>query len=68
MANSKQVSESRRDFLRKAGATGGVAAVAVSAPGAVLAETAPEQSAAADKPEGYRLTEHVLAYYKSATR
>jgi hypothetical protein len=68
MAKDKQISQSRREFLQKAGATGGVAAAAVSIPGAVLAETPTQENSTADAPEGYRLTKHILAYYKSATR
>jgi hypothetical protein len=67
MKESKQnVSQSRRKFLRDAGATGGLAAVAASAPGIALAEGS-EEGAATEKPsEGYRLTQHILDYYKSA--
>jgi len=66
MKNSKQqVSQSRRRFLRNAGVSGGVAAVTATAPGVVLAE-APQADASQKPEEGYRLSEHVLAYYKSA--
>jgi len=66
MTDSKQqVSQSRRKFLRDASVTGGIAAVAAGAPGMVLAETAGEGGE--QKPsEGYRLTQHILDYYKSA--
>lgn len=66
MKNPKQqVSQSRRKFLRDAGVTGGIAAVAATAPGMALADTV--ESDAEQKPEqGYRLTKHILAYYKSA--
>jgi len=61
----QQVSQSRRKFLRDASVTGGIAAVAAGAPGMALAETADE--AGEQKPtEGYRLTQHILDYYKSA--
>ena len=54
----------RRKFLRGSLATGaGVAAVAV-APGQAMAEATREEESKENK--GYRLTEHVLAYYKSA--
>jgi hypothetical protein len=57
--------QSRRKFLRDAGATGGLAAVAASAPGIALAEAGAEDGG--QKPgEGYRLTQHILDYYKSA--
>jgi hypothetical protein len=66
MKNPKQqVSQSRREFLRDAGVSGGIAAVAVTTPGVALAEA--EDSGTEHKPrEGYRLTKHILAYYKSA--
>lgn len=66
MKDSKQqVSQSRRRFLREAGVTGGIAAVAAGAPGIVLAESTTESTE--QKPEqGYRLTQHILDYYKSA--
>jgi hypothetical protein len=61
----QQVSHSRRQFLRDAGVAGGAAAVAASAPGIALAEDSGE--VAEQKPaEGYRLTKHILDYYKSA--
>jgi nitrous oxide reductase len=63
--SKQQVSQSRRKFLRDAGIAGGAAAVAAGSPGVVLAEDVKET--AAQKPtEGYRLTKHVLDYYKSA--
>jgi len=54
---------SRRSFLRGSAATGLGIAVAASLPGtAAAAETAqPEQ----DVRKGYRLTSHVLEYYKT---
>jgi hypothetical protein len=61
----QQVSQSRRKFLRDAGVTGGVAAIAASAPGVALAEN--NGDGTEQKPhEGYRLTKHILDYYKSA--
>ncbi len=66
MKQSKHpISQSRRRFLRDAGITGGAAAVAASAPGIALADTTAER-AAEPSTEGYRLTAHILAYYKSA--
>ena len=65
MKEKQQVSQSRRKFLRDAGVSGGVAAIAVTGPGAVLAETAGDQTEP-EKREGYRLTKHILDYYKSA--
>lgn len=68
MKKSKDtISQSRREFLRNAGKTGGLAAAAAVAPGAALAGT---QEAPVDdkqtKKDGYRLTQHILDYYKSA--
>lgn len=61
----QQVSQSRRRFLRDAGTTGGIAAVAAGAPGIALA--AGSEGDTAQRPEeGYRLTQHILDYYKSA--
>ena len=54
----------RRNFLLAAGLGGaGVAAAVVSnaRKGKKVAEAAPE----ADKPSGYRASEHVLKYYKT---
>ncbi|MGD8957529.1 MAG: twin-arginine translocation signal domain-containing protein [Chromatiaceae bacterium] len=61
----QQVSQTRRKFLRDVGVSGGIAAAAAAAPGIALAEV-PEDRTDKDQREGYRLTEHVLAYYKSA--
>ena len=59
-------STGRRQFLRRAAATTGAAAVAATSTTLVAAEveaaTEPEQEAE----EGYRLTQHILDYYKSA--
>ncbi len=61
----QQVSQSRRKFLRDAGITGGVAAVAATAPGAAIAEV--DEGGSEQQPnKGYRLTKHILDYYKSA--
>ena len=65
MKNPKQqVSKSRRKFLRDAGVSGGIAAVAATTPAVALADT--EEAGSEQKPtEGYRLTKHILDYYKS---
>lgn len=65
MKNPKQqVSQSRRRFLRDAGVAGGVATVTATAPGVALSATA--EAGDDKKPdEGYRLTKHILDYYKS---
>jgi hypothetical protein len=66
MKNPKQqVSQSRRKFLRDAGVSGGIAAVAATAPGVTLAKN-PQSDVDNKADEGYRLSEHILAYYKSA--
>ena len=60
-----QTSLSRRKFLRNAAISGGVAAASVTAPGIATAEST--ESAGEDQPqEGYRLTQHIIDYYKSA--
>jgi uncharacterized protein YbjT (DUF2867 family) len=52
----------RRNFLRTSAATGLGAAVAAALPGAAAAaEAAPEP----EEGKGYRLTRHVLDYYKT---
>ena len=62
----QQVSQTRRKFLRDAGISGGIAAAAAATPGIALGQ-AEDSGSAEEKPsEGYRLTEHILAYYKSA--
>ncbi|MCG6885748.1 MAG: twin-arginine translocation signal domain-containing protein [Proteobacteria bacterium] len=59
-------SRTRRDFLRDAAATGGMAAIAAIAPGSVAAQS-DEPQAPDDKGKGYRLTPHILEYYKTTT-
>ncbi len=63
-----KISESRRDFLRGTlTASAGLAAVAMTPKGvAAVAEgaEAPEKAAGS---KGYRATQHVLDYYKSAS-
>lgn len=64
--DDEQVTDnSRRKFLRgTAGAGAGVAVVA-AVPGVVTATDAETEK---DKtPKGYRLTQHILDYYKSTT-
>lgn len=59
-------SRTRRDFLRGAVATGGAAAVAALAPGHVAAEPAePEAGNGKGQGQGYRLTPHIVEYYKT---
>lgn len=61
----QQVSQSRRKFLRDAGVSGGIAAAAAATPGMALAEVQ-DDNTEHEADEGYRLTQHILAYYKSA--
>ena len=60
-----QTSLSRRKFLRNAAIGGGVAAASVTAPGIATADTV-EAGDEENTREGYRLTQHILDYYKSA--
>ena len=67
MKNPKQqVSQSRRKFLRDAGVSGGIAAVAATSPAIALAETTPDDGPGQKPKQGYRLTKHILDYYKTA--
>ena len=60
-----QKENSRRAFLRKTAAAGAGAAAAVALPGvAVAAETDAPQQSSGNK--GYRLTRHIVDYYKTA--
>jgi hypothetical protein len=63
MSKDHPESQSRRSFLRTTGAAGTAAAAAATVPGVALADT---ETAEPKKPEGYRLTKHILAYYRSA--
>ena len=54
----------RRKFLRSSAAAGAGAAIVASTPASALALTETEQAEKESK--GYRLTEHVSAYYKTA--
>jgi hypothetical protein len=67
MKHSKQqVSQSRRRFLRDAGVSGGIAAVAAATPAIALAETGNGEAPGSKPRQGYRLTKHILDYYKTA--
>ncbi|MDX2477843.1 MAG: twin-arginine translocation signal domain-containing protein [Gammaproteobacteria bacterium] len=54
----------RRNFLRSSAVAGAGAAIVASTPASALALTETEQ--AEEKSKGYRVTEHVSAYYKTA--
>ena len=58
--------QSRRAFLKAARSMGAVSALAYAAGGAEAAETAPEPAPAATGASGYRETEHILKYYRTA--
>jgi len=62
----KQTSESRRAFLRGTVATGAGAAVAATVPGVAVAATSDPVAEPDAKQKGYRLTQHILDYYKTA--
>ena len=64
--DSKPGSEARRAFLRNAATTGAAAAAVAAVPGAVIASPEAAGESSQDKAKGYRLTRHVLDYYKSA--
>jgi hypothetical protein len=67
MNKQQSVSNGRRAFLRDAVSAGAGAAVATLAPGTALAESAGEPARTAEQPKGYRLSQHVLDYYKTTT-
>ena len=64
----KPTSTDRRTFLHGAALTGGAAIAASTLPGVASAASDDAVTATA-KPEkkGYRLTSHILDYYKSAS-
>jgi hypothetical protein len=67
MKKQQPVSNSRRAFMRDAVSAGAGAAVATLAPGAAAAEPADRAGGAEQTPKGYRLSQHVLDYYKTTT-
>ncbi|MGZ8301681.1 MAG: formate dehydrogenase [Telluria sp.] len=58
--------QSRRAFLKTARSMGAVSALAFAAGGAQAAETKPDPAQAAPEAKGYRETEHILKYYRTA--
>lgn len=62
----KQTSEGRRAFLRGTVATGAGAAVVATVPGVAVAATSEAAAEPDAKQKGYRLTQHILDYYKTA--
>ena len=61
----QKLDTSRRDFIRKS-AFAGAGVVAASAAGGEAMATVSENTEKAGQKKGYRLTAHVLDYYKSA--
>jgi FtsP/CotA-like multicopper oxidase with cupredoxin domain len=65
--SENRTKEGRREFLKGALLSGGAAVVAAASRGVVASEPesapAPEPEA---KPKGYRVTDHVQQYYKTA--
>ena len=55
---------SRRKFLRDSAVVGAGAAIAASSPASALNLTEEEQ--VEKKSQGYRVTDHIAAYYKTA--
>ena len=53
----------RRKFLRDSAIAGAGAAIAASSPASALSLTEEERE---DQTKGYRVTEHIAAYYKTA--
>lgn len=59
---------SRRKFLQQSAATGGMATLVASAPALAAADTTSAKGDAEDAgKDGYRVTQHILDYYKSTT-
>lgn len=64
--NDKQANLSRRTFLRGTVLTSAGAAVAAAVPGVAIASAAETESEPGSKQKGYRLTQHIVDYYKTA--
>jgi uncharacterized membrane protein len=63
--NANSPSQGRRAFLRKAAVSGGAAAAMAGAPMAALSAQADSEAQPGEE-KGYRLTQHIIDYYKSA--
>jgi hypothetical protein len=61
----QKMSQSRRKFLRGTVTAGGTAAAVLVVPGAVQADAVSDK-AVQDQNDGYRLSQHILDYYKGA--
>lgn len=67
MKNKQQPAvTSRRDFLKSSAVAGGVAAAAIAMPQTAAAAVSDDTSETAPTQDGYRLTQHILEYYKTA--
>lgn len=62
----KHTNLSRRIFLRGTVLTGAGAAVATAVPGVAVASATDTGSEPDSKQKGYRLTQHITDYYKTA--
>ena len=62
----KQTDKSRRQFLYSTLAGGTGAALTATVPGLVAASATDESADAGKSNKGYRLTQHIADYYKTA--
>lgn len=66
--NDKHTNLSRRIFLRGTVLTSAGAVVATAVPGVAVASVVETEPEAGGKQKGYRLTRHIVDYYKTAAR
>ncbi len=64
--NSAELDSQRRDFLRGSIVTASGVALTAATGKSIAGVSQPAAEMEADKKEGYRLTEHIADYYKSA--
>jgi hypothetical protein len=64
----RKVNHQRRSFLRRAVTTGAAAGAATLSLDAAADALVMDRADAEQKTSGYRLSDHVAAYYKSQTR
>jgi len=62
----KQADKNRRKFICVTLAGGAGAALTATAPGIVVATAADESPDTGNSKKGYRLTQHIVEYYKTA--
>jgi hypothetical protein len=67
MKNTKVDTDSRRDFLKKGAALGAGAAVASVLPETAAAVAEDDPKSERGRKQGYRLTQHVIDYYRTTT-